>query len=486
MNQDKTKQRIMAKSIEPQGSAATASASDGSTLELELPVTLSWRGEEYAATSRSLDGQGMVLTGLEAGLISTGAQATLSLAFPFGEGTVELAATVIRQDTHTLELSFLEDPETVRDRMRSLVLGSSRGRASRLEGQERFYNEHVRRSRTLDRVSVVVPVFNEQDVIYEFHATLVPVLEALSVRWEILYVDDGSQDATPATLQGIAGQDRRVKVISLSRNFGHQVALIAGLEACSGSCVVTMDGDLQHPPACIPVLLGKWQEGFDVVNTLRTSTRGSSLFKQATSSMFYRLLDRISSLELPPGAADFRLMDRRVVDILLSFPEQEPFLRGLVQWIGFDKAYVSYEATARQAGASKFTLDKMVKLAADALFSFSFTPLRLAFHLGFISLGLSLLIFVYAVISWTSGYYVAGWTSTVIILSFFSGLQLLMLGFLAEYIGRVFTEVKQRPRYLVKGTRGFADPLFELMGDLLEDQDRPRARLLERNKKADG
>lgn len=442
--------------------------------ELTLPVNLTWPDGELEATTRALDGRGLevLLSGAEPP--PAGARVTARVSLTFGDQEVELPARVLGCDGGVLRLGWLASEQLVQGHFFGALSHCPDVQQGELGRRASFFEKHVRtaRPRVPERLSVVVPLFNEQDVIQEFHKTLVSVLEGLSIPWEIVYVDDGSRDETPAALAGFADADRRIKQLSLSRNFGHQVALIAGLEASRGSCVVTMDGDLQHPPACIPELVDKWREGYDVVNTLRASTGGAGFIKNATSSAFYGLLDRISSLELPAGAADFRLMDRRVVEVLLSLPEQEPFLRGLVQWIGFDKAYVTYQASERQGGTSKFTMNKMVKLAGDALLSFSFTPLRLAFYIGFITLGLSLLIFTYALISWISGHYVAGWTSTVIILTFFSGMQLLVLGTMAEYIGRVFTEVKQRPRFLVKQTRRMVDPVFEMIGDRLEEQKR--------------
>jgi len=435
-------------------------------------VTLTWDGGELSGTTRTLDDQGFDLVA-DGEPPPEGAEVTAKVRLPIGPKAVEQRARVLKASgSGPLELTWFASREAVRGQFYFMLVNCPGIDQSFISRQKDIFEERVFRSGVPERLSVVVPLFNEQDVLQEFHRALAPVLEGLDLPWEIIYVDDGSGDGTAAALAALADADRRVKVITLSRNFGHQVALIAGLEASRGSCVVTMDGDLQHPPACIPELVSKWREGFDVVNTLRVSTGGAGLFKNATSSAFYRLLDRVSSLELPAGAADFRLMDRRVVEVLLELPEQEPFLRGLVQWIGFDKAYVTYEASERQGGASKFTLNKMFKLASDALLSFSFAPLRLAFHLGFITLGVSLLIFTYALYSWLSGHYVAGWTSTVIILTFFSGLQLLVLGTMAEYIGRVFTEVKRRPRYLVKDTRGMEDPVFEMIGDRLEEEKR--------------
>jgi dolichol-phosphate mannosyltransferase len=308
-------------------------------------------------------------------------------------------------------------------------------------------------------VSVVVPCYNEEQVIRETHARLVGVLEQLPpLRFEIIYVDDGSQDQTPFILGQVQSGDERVRVILLSRNFGHQVAVTAGMEHASGDAVVLIDADLQDPPEVILLMVERWREGFQVAYGLRTERSGETGFKIWTAHLFYRLINRLSDTEIPLDTGDFRLMDRRVVDALLLMPERDRFLRGMVSWIGFRQVAVPYERAPRHAGTSKYPLVKMIRFATDAVLSFSFIPLRLATWLGFITILMAIAGIIYAVLLrlYTDpSHWVRGWTSTFTAILFIGGVQLISLGIIGEYLGRIYSEVKKRPLYVVQERLGF-------------------------------
>jgi dolichol-phosphate mannosyltransferase len=301
-------------------------------------------------------------------------------------------------------------------------------------------------------LSVVVPCYNESEVIELFYREVRPVLEALEhLDFELIFVDDGSADGTLALLNRIAAKDPAVRVASLSRNFGHQIALTAGLDAAAGGAVIMMDADLQHPPALIPELVRRWGEGCDIVLAIRERTEGASWFKNATSRGFYALLNRLSSTKVPPGAADFCLISRRVVGSLRSMPECHRFLRGLISWAGFSRTSVHYQSPRRAAGRTKYSPVKMLALALDAVFSFSAEPLRLALRTG---LAITLLGFAY--LAWTliNGYLlhslVPGYSSLIGVITILGGCQLVFIGLIGEYLARVFDEVKGRPIYLLK------------------------------------
>ncbi|HEX8652304.1 MAG TPA: glycosyltransferase family 2 protein [Pyrinomonadaceae bacterium] len=308
-------------------------------------------------------------------------------------------------------------------------------------------------------VSVVVPCYNEEQGIRETHTRLVDVLEQLQpLRFEIIYVDDGSQDQTPLILGQIQSSDKRVRVILLSRNFGHQIAVTAGMEHASGDAVVLIDADLQDPPEVILLMVERWCEGFQVAYGLRTERSGETGFKIWTAHLFYRLINRLSDTEIPLDTGDFRLMDRRVVDALLLMPERDRFLRGMVSWIGFRQVAVPYERAPRHAGTSKYPLVKMIRFATDAVLSFSFIPLRLATWLGFMTILMAIAGIIYAVLLrlYTDpSHWVRGWTSTFTAILFIGGVQLISLGIIGEYLGRIYSEVKKRPLYIVQERLGF-------------------------------
>jgi dolichol-phosphate mannosyltransferase len=313
------------------------------------------------------------------------------------------------------------------------------------------------------RLSVVVPCFNEQAVIAETHRRLRTVLSGIAdIDWEILYVDDGSRDDTLAVLRAIQADDAGVRVIALSRNFGHQIAVSAGLEAASGDAVVLIDADLQDPPELIPDMLARWRDGVDVVYGERASRAGETRFKRLSASLFYRLLNRLSTTPIPIDTGDFRLMDRRVVDAVLAMPERDRFLRGMVAWTGFNQEPIPYRRDVRAAGESKYPLRRMLRFAADGLLSFSLVPLRLAVYVGLVTSALALFGILYALaLRLFTEIWVPGWTLLFIAVLFLGGVQLLSLGVIGEYLGRVYWEVKRRPLYLVKERHGFDAPRQE-------------------------
>ena len=309
-------------------------------------------------------------------------------------------------------------------------------------------------------LSVVVPCFDEEAVLRETHVRLVAALAGIAgARFEIVYVDDGSGDGTLSLLRALQADDPRVRVISLSRNFGQQIAAAAGLEHAAGDAVVLIDADLQDPPEVIPAMVERWRAGVDVAYGARTERDGETPLKLWTAKTFGRTLKRLAEVDIPPDAGDFRLMDRQVVDALLAMRERDRFVRGMVAWVGFRQEPVHYGRAARFAGRTKYPLARMLRLAGDGFLSFTMAPLRLAFYAGLAAAGLALAGAVYAVVhALATGDAVAGWFVLLIAVLLLGGVQLVVLGVLGEYLGRVYGEVKQRPLYLVKERRGFVDP----------------------------
>jgi glycosyltransferase involved in cell wall biosynthesis len=300
-------------------------------------------------------------------------------------------------------------------------------------------------------VSLVVPVFNEQDNIDVFYAEVVKYLQPLACDFEILFIDDGSNDATPLILDRLSQADQRVKAYILARNFGHQVALSCGLDHAIGDAVITLDGDMQHPPALIPLLLEKWQEGFDVVQTIRKSTEGASWFKRFTSSLFYKLINAMSNVEISEGGSDFRLLDQKVVKSFRQFKERARFIRGMISAIGYKQVQIEFVAPRRFAGTSKFSLHKMLHFALDGITAYSKMPLRFALYLGLLFALFSLLVIIHVLyIKLFTDTAVPGWATTVVSILVLGGLQLIGIGIIGEYVGRIFEEVKQRPLYLIR------------------------------------
>lgn len=308
-------------------------------------------------------------------------------------------------------------------------------------------------------LSVVVPCYNEEAVLTQTHGTLMDELGRLEgMDFEIIYVNDGSRDQTETILRELQESDPRVRAILLARNFGHQMAVTAGMQASNGDAVVLIDADLQDPPRVIHDFVARWREGFDVVYGIRTSREGESAFKLATAKAFYRLLNRMSDVEIPLDTGDFRLMDRTVVDVINAMPESARYLRGMVSWVGYRQIAQPYERAARVAGESKYPLFKMLKFATDGLVSFSSTPLKLATSLGLLCSGLALAGILYALGQRLfTDIWVSGWTLLFIAILFFGGVQLLTVGIIGEYVGRIYTQVKMRPLYLVRERLGFSE-----------------------------
>src|SRR3954468_9628904 len=306
------------------------------------------------------------------------------------------------------------------------------------------------------RYSLVIPVFNEEAVLPVLLRRLDLVLSRLDGPAEAIFVDDGSSDSSSIVLQALATRDPRFRYIGLSRNFGHQIAITAGMDAAQGEAIIVMDADLQDPPEVIEQLIAKWQEGNDIVHARRLSRDGESRFKRATAHLFYRLLGRMSSVGIPADVGDFRLIDRKVLDALRQMPEQDRFVRGMIAWLGFRQAEVTFHRLERAAGETKYPLFKMVRLATNAALGFSDLPLRLAIWCGFTGSGLALLFWGRGVLFWArKRNIVEGWSSTIIIISFLCGINMLMTGIMGLYIGRIHAEVKRRPLYVVSQKLGF-------------------------------
>lgn len=308
-------------------------------------------------------------------------------------------------------------------------------------------------------LSVVIPCMNEQQVLQKTTEQLVSVLERISLNFEIIYVDDGSTDCTPGLLRNLHAQDSRIRVVRFSRNFGQQIAITAGLEHSSGDAVVIMDADLQDPPEVILDFVAKWLDGYDVVFGVRTERAGETRFKLWSARLFYRLISKLSDTHIPLDAGDFRLMDRRVVDALLSMPERDRFVRGMVSWLGFSQTAVGYRRFPRAAGVTKFSPFKMLRFALDGIFSFSILPLRLATWTGFAASGLAVLGITLVVLERLVGIagLVRGWSSAMITELFIGGVQLICLGIIGEYVGRIYGEAKHRPLYIIEERMGFEE-----------------------------
>jgi len=306
-------------------------------------------------------------------------------------------------------------------------------------------------------LSIVIPCMNEEPVIRETARRLVSVLGVADIEFELIFVDDGSKDRTPEILRELQIEDGRIRVLRLSRNFGHQVAITAGIEHATGEAVAVIDADLQDPPEVLLEFVAKWQDGYDVVYGVRSEREGETAFKLWTAKAFYRLIGRLSDTEIPLDAGDFRLIDRRVVDALLSMPERDRFVRGMVSWLGFSQISVPYRRAARFAGKTKYPLLKMLKFATDGIVSFSILPLRLATWIGFLASGLSMLGILVVLAERYFGVFglVKGWSSTVIAVLFIGGVQLVCMGIIGEYVGRIYGETKRRPLYVVRERMGF-------------------------------
>lgn len=299
--------------------------------------------------------------------------------------------------------------------------------------------------------SIVVPVFNEESVVLETYKRLKAVMDGLNEPYEILFVNDGSRDKTAYMINEICVLDKNIKLIDFSRNFGHQIAITAGMDYTRGKAIVVIDADLQDPPEVIPRMIEKWREGYDVVYGKRAERKGDTVFKKLTASIFYRLLRKMTDVDIPVDTGDFRLIDRKVCDALKTVNERSRYVRGLISWLGFRQTGVEFVRDKRFAGETKYPLKKMIKFAFDAITSFSYKPLKLASYAG---MSVSLLSFAYLLYVFYLRLFTSetevGWTSIVAINLFFNGIILIILGIIGEYIGRIYDEAKGRPLYIVR------------------------------------
>jgi polyisoprenyl-phosphate glycosyltransferase len=300
-----------------------------------------------------------------------------------------------------------------------------------------------------EKVTVLIPIHNEEGNVLNLTTQLANVLE--KSNYEIIFIDDGSTDNTLHTLKELNAQNNKVNYLSFSRNFGHQSALRAGYHYASGDCVICMDGDLQHPPELIPKMIEKWKEGYDIVNTIRKDSKQTSFFKRMTASFFYTLINKLSDVKIEKGSADFRLVDKSIVEILRNFQESSLFYRGIISWLGFKQYSFEYFPDERKWGKTKYSVSKMFKFAMSGITGFSIKPLQLSAIVGLIVAILSFLYGLYAIyIKLFQNNTIPGWTSTLIVISFIGGLQLIMIGILGEYIGKLFLESKRRPEYIIR------------------------------------
>jgi polyisoprenyl-phosphate glycosyltransferase len=315
-------------------------------------------------------------------------------------------------------------------------------------------------SRTADHpvISVVVPIFNEEPVISELYRRMTEVMDNIGEPWEIICVNDGSRDRSAEMLRDLHERDPRIKLVNFSRNFGHQIAITAGMDYAQGDAVVVIDADLQDPPELIAEMVKKWREGYEIVYAVRADRRGESRFKLWTASAFYRMLRRITDIDIPLDTGDFRLMDRGAVLAMRRLREHHRFMRGLSSWIGFKQIGIPYERVERYAGETKYPLRKMLRLTSDAVTSFSYLPLRLATYFGFSLALISLIGIITTVVMRLSGIRAfEGQASTLVMVLFLGGIQLIFLGIIGEYLSRIYDEVKDRPLYIVATAHGFSN-----------------------------
>ncbi|KJS16439.1 MAG: glycosyltransferase [Peptococcaceae bacterium BRH_c4b] len=301
------------------------------------------------------------------------------------------------------------------------------------------------------RYTIIIPVYNEEAVVHETYRRLTRVMEAIGEPYELLFVNDGSRDRTAEIIEGFAESDECVKLLDFSRNFGHQIAITAGMDFACGDAIVILDADLQDPPELIPQMIEKWQEGYEVVYARRSKRKGETLFKRWTASLFYRTLSALTEVNIPLDTGDFRLIDRKVCKAMCSIREKNRFVRGLVSWVGFRSTAIEYVREERFAGETKYPLKKMIRFSMDGITSFSYKPLKLATYLGFI---ISFASFVCLVISLCLKLFttnaVAGWSSLIACLLLLNGVILIILGILGEYVGRIYDETKNRPLYILR------------------------------------
>lgn len=301
-------------------------------------------------------------------------------------------------------------------------------------------------------ISIVVPVFNEAKNVNMLYIELKKVV--IKFKYEIIFVNDGSSDSSERIIKKIRTKDNRVKLISLSRNFGHQIAITCGLDFSNGDATIIMDADLQDPPNIIPKLIAKWHEGYDVVYCIRNKREGENYLKIVTAMIFYKLVNLLSGTKIPYNVGDFRLVSRRVVDVLKITREYQRFLRGMITWVGFSQTGVEFDRAERFSGHSKYSTISMIKLAIDGLLSFSFFPLRIASFLGIITATGAIIFIFYTIYLKAGGTTVKGWSSTIVIILFLGSIQLIAIGIIGEYMGRIYEEVKKRPLYIISTSLG--------------------------------
>lgn len=300
-----------------------------------------------------------------------------------------------------------------------------------------------------EKVSVLIPIKNEEGNVSRLVTTLLAVLE--NSNYEIIFIDDGSTDNTLHHLKSLHTQNEKIHYLSFSRNFGHQSALRAGYHYASGDCVICMDGDLQHPPQLIPQMVEKWREGYDIVNTIRKDGATTGFIKKLTSSFFYTLMNRLSDIKIEKGSADFRLVDKHIVEVIRNFQESPIFFRGIISWLGFKQYAIEYIPDERTWGKTKYSFTRMLKFAVSGITSFSIKPLRLSAFTGLVVALFAFLYGLYAIyMKIFQNNTIPGWTSTLIVISFIGGIQLIMIGILGEYIGKLFIESKRRPDYIIR------------------------------------
>ncbi len=312
-------------------------------------------------------------------------------------------------------------------------------------------------------ISIVTPVYNEEGNVVYFHDEVTKVMQGVPMEYEIIYVNDGSKDRTDELIHQLAESDPHVRALTFARNFGHQIAITCGMDFAIGDAVITMDGDMQHPPALIPTLIEKWQEGYDIVQTIRTATEDAGPVKKITSAGYYAVINSISNSPVVPGGSDFRLMDRKALDAFLRFREHSRFIRGIVGGLGFKQTTIEFEAPARHAGVSKFSMKKMLHFAMDGIITNSTLPLRMAFYCGVFAAAFGALLILHVLYCVLTSQAVPGWATMTILISLFGSMNLMGLGVIGEYVGRMFEETRNRPLYwLADDTAAHLDNPYRL------------------------
>lgn len=309
-------------------------------------------------------------------------------------------------------------------------------------------------NQTTNTLSVVVPMYNESENIIKFISELTSILTKIEMKYEIILINDGSSDGSWEIMRDCSLNDNHIKAINLSRNFGHQNALFAGLHYANGSAIISMDGDLQHPPSSIPEMINKWKSGYKIVTTNRIDSKDTSLFKKLSSRWFYRVFSKLSGMDMRPGNSDFRLVDRIVLESIKEIGDTQLFLRGITSWVGFSKITIDYQAADRFAGESKYNLIKMIRFSSAAIVSFSLIPLKIGIWIGFVTSFLALIEIIYILVTYLSGGTVEGWASVMTFMSLMFGILFFMIGIIGVYLGGITEILKRRPRFIIDETIG--------------------------------